>query len=115
MGLFASWKFVLAALVVGFFSGGFTVYKFFRAGEVSMLEAQIKNLEEQDKNRQEHATKLEKSLSELQDKKEVRYVEVKKFIDRPVYRNCAIDDDGMLAIREAVTATNAARERAYAD
>lgn len=113
--LFGNWKILLVVAVAAFIAGGYATHKWYRAGMVSELKSQILNLQAQDEVRRMRAEVLEKALADLQNKKEVRYVEVKKFIDRPVYRECVVDDDGVRTLREAIAATNAARKRAYSD
>lgn len=44
----------------------------------------------------------QKQKSEQEQKERVRYVRVQKVVERPVYRNVCIDDDGLRELNQAI-------------
>jgi hypothetical protein len=77
------------------------------------LERVIAEYEVKDAEKTQRATELENQLAEARQKEKIRYVTRQKIIERPVYRDCAIDTDGLQFITDRATETNTARKHAY--
>lgn len=109
------WKEILIGLViVAAFIAGWRVCAWrYDSAIVGELKQQIQDYKALDEKRLDAAGKLEKELEEARKNSEIRYVERKKIIDRPVYRDCRIDDDGLRLLHEREGQINTARQYAY--
>lgn len=58
------------------------------------------------KQQQDTATHLEQQLSQLKQKEKVVVRETYKVVERPVYRNVCLDDDGLRLIEQARSNTS---------
>jgi predicted nucleic acid-binding Zn-ribbon protein len=76
--------------------------------ETAEIRALLEATVEQYESAQAKSVEIQSKLDDMEQKKEVRYVKVKEIIDRPVYRDCAIDDDGVLVNNEAISETKSA-------
>lgn len=114
--LLNNWRAIVVALALSasFYGGWYLHKRIIAADQLAVAHAEIEHLKAQHKEALEKSLVIEKQIADTETKQEVRYVEVKKFIDRPVYRDCAIDDDGMRALSESIRAANATRQRSYA-
>ncbi|MDQ8951928.1 hypothetical protein RFH42_03035 [Acinetobacter rudis] len=117
MNLYLIWKYKywIAIAVLSFICLGQLAYTNHLAGKVKKAEIQcqqkIQKLKDdqqkelvkaQDKVNQA-STDYEKLKSEQRVKNEVVIKEVQKIIDRPVYRNICIDDDGVRQLNSLIS------------
>jgi hypothetical protein len=96
------------------FMAGYQVKAWMVKSELAdALQEQAEVFIELDKERLLAGADLENQLAEARKNKEIRYVEKQKIINRPVYRKCKLDADGLRFINEQIDGANAAREHAY--
>lgn len=104
----------IGIVCVAIFSAGYQVKTWRVKSELAdALQQQKAEFAELDKQRLESAEELERQLEQARKQKEVRYVEKQKIINRPVYRECKLDDDGLQLIRRQIREANTARKHAY--
>jgi len=105
---------VIAVISFAIFGAGYQVKSWMVKSELAdALQEQKTAFELLDAERLLKATDLEDQLAEARQKKEIRYVEKQKIINRPVYRECKLDADGVQFIGKQINETNTAREHAY--
>lgn len=93
-----------ASLVAGTsFYGGWTVRDWKAAEEeVARVEATTKKKDENLEQVQVASTNYEKKGIERETVYKTVYKTVKVVVDRPVYRNVCLDDDGVLSLNKAI-------------
>lgn len=75
------------------------------ADAVSKIKADLeKEAREQEKQILEASADYQEKKSEMEQKERVRYVTVQKIVEKPVYRNVCVDDDGLRELNEAINA-----------
>nr|DAJ67504.1 MAG TPA: Selenoprotein S (SelS) [Caudoviricetes sp.]DAK49067.1 MAG TPA: Selenoprotein S (SelS) [Caudoviricetes sp.]DAP70525.1 MAG TPA: Selenoprotein S (SelS) [Caudoviricetes sp.] len=106
------WRYIaIIAAVIGlvFWWDG-SVKKAYQKGRDDMaLEISNRLKEEAIKKAQEQRAQSEKyqdQKAEREEKERIRYVEVQKIVERPIYRNVCIDSDGLSVINAAIADGN---------
>lgn len=97
---------LLAGLVIAsliFFAGWTTKGAFIAKRDLAIIEAKKEFIEVYQKAEFEKAQLLEAKLSELKANERLVIREIPKIINRDVYRNVCIDDDGLQLIERART------------
>ena len=93
----------LISLVLGFGSGMGLQKLFWIAADKERIENEAKTKE----NNKEKAHEASVSFEEKRTANEIRYrtvtVTVEKLVDRPVYINQCLDDDGLRTLNEQIT------------
>ena len=107
--LLKNWKLIAALVVIAIVIGAWQAdrkaeYRRGRnemAAEISgrLKDAAIEKAEEDRKT--SAAYQAEKAVRE--EKERIRYVEVQKIVERPIFRNVCIDSDGLSVINAAIT------------
>ena len=102
------WRYlaVIAFLIGILFWRNADVKQAYQKGRDDMaLEISNRLKEEAIKKAQEQRAQSEKyqdQKAEREEKERIRYVEVQKIVERPVYRNVCIDSDGVSVINAAI-------------
>ena len=102
------WRYlaVIATIIGILFWWNTDVKKAYQKGRDDMtLEISNRLKEEAIKKAQEQRAQSEKyqdQKAEREEKERIRYVEVQKIVERPVYRNVCIDSDGVSVINAAI-------------
>lgn len=113
--ILANWKKVIIGLALAMaFAAGWRICAWrYDSAIVGELKRQVAEYEQLDKQRLADATELERKLEEARKNAEIRYIERKKIVERPVYRECRIDTDGLRILHERQSEINTARKYAY--
>lgn len=101
------------AIVVAFGAGWRICAWRYDSAIVGELKKQVEDYQRLDKERLDTATELEQKLEEARKNAEIRYIERKKIIERPIYRECRLDADGLRILHERQSQLNATRKHAY--
>ncbi len=102
------WRYlaVIIAIIGLVFWWDASVKKAYQKGRDDMtLEISNRLKEEAIKKAQEQRAQSEQyqdQKAEREEKERIRYVEVQKIVERPVYRNVCIDSDGVSVINAAI-------------
>lgn len=102
------WRYlaVIATIIMILFWWNADVKKAYQKGRDDMaLEISNRLKEEAIKQAEEFRASSEKyqtDKAERAEKERIRYVEVQKIVERPVYRNVCIDSDGLSVINAAI-------------
>lgn len=114
--LISNWRVISILFAAGvlFCSGWYVCSLRYEARMRAVLESKINEYEALDRIRQAQAEHLENQLRIARKKSEVRYVERQKIVEKPVYRECHIDADGLRLIADRATEINASIGSAYA-
>lgn len=103
------WRYlaIIAAIIGLVFWWDGSVKKAYQKGRDDMaLEISNRLKEEAIKKAQEQRAQSEQyqdQKAEREEKERIRYVEVQKIVERPVYRNVCIDSDGLSVINAAIS------------
>lgn len=81
-----------------------TIEQKFLAEKTSEVNRALKDVIEKQNELNKISSEYESLKLEQEKKQRVIYKNVEKFIDRPVYRNVCLDDDGMSEINSAIEA-----------
>lgn len=106
------WRYlaVIAVLIGILFWWNADVKKAYQKGRDDMtLEISNRLKEEAIKKAKEQRAQSEQyqdQKAEREEKERIRYVEVQKIVERPVYRNVCIDSDGLSVINAAIADSN---------
>lgn len=111
-GMLKNWRFVLALVVCVsvVFAWQYDHVAQYRRGRDSMA-AEISNrlkdaAIEKAKSDQVISEKYQSEKAEREEKERVRYVQVQKIVEKPVYRNVCVDSDGLSVINAAIADGN---------
>lgn len=110
--LFKNWKLILIAvclvLIVGAWQYDHTAQ--YRRGRESMaaeISGRLKDAAiEKAKQDRESSVMYQTGKAVREEKERVRYVQVQKIIEKPVFRNICIDSDGLSVINAAIADGN---------
>lgn len=110
--LLKNWKLVLIAicfvLIVGAWQYDHAAQ--YRRGRESMaaeISGRLKDAAiEKAKQDRESSAMYQTGKAVREEKERVRYVQVQKIVERPVYRNVCVDSDGVSVINAAITDGN---------
>lgn len=107
--LLRNWKLIAALVVIAICIGAWQADRKAEyqrgcdemAAEISgrLKDAAIKKAEED----RETSAVYQAGKAAREEKERIRYVEVQKIVERPVYRNVCIDSDGLSVINAAIT------------
>ncbi|HHX2501453.1 TPA: hypothetical protein ACU8BJ_001158 [Neisseria subflava] len=111
-GLLKNWRFMLALVVCVsvVFAWQYDHVAQYRRGRDSMA-AEISNrlkdaAIEKAKSDQVISEKYQSEKAVREEKERVRYVQVQKIVEKPVYRNVCVDSDGLSVINAAIADGN---------
>lgn len=110
--LFKNWKLVLIAvcfvLIVGAWQYDHAAqYKRGRESMAVEISGRLKDAAiEKAKSDQVISEKYQSEKAVREEKERVRYVQVQKIVEKPVYRNVCVDSDGVSVINAAITDGN---------
>lgn len=111
-GMLKNWRFVLALVVCVsvVFAWQYDHVAQYRRGRDSMA-AEISNrlkdaAIEKAKSDQVISEKYQSEKAVREEKERVRYVQVQKIVEKPVYRNVCVDSDGLSVINAAIADGN---------
>lgn len=94
---------LLGAAVAAWQLHGQRHYKAGYAAATARISAELAAAaEKQRETAQQASSGYQTDKAKREQKERVRYVEVQKIVERPVYRNVCIDDDGLRIINQAV-------------
>lgn len=106
--LFKNWKLILIAvcfvLVVGAWQYDHaTQYRRGRESMAAEISGRLKDAAiEKAKSDQVISEKYQSGKAVREEKERVRYVQVQKIVEKPVFRNICIDSDGLSVINAAI-------------
>lgn len=72
------------------------------SAEKQRLEAQAEQRRMREKSAGESATSFEQDRADNEDRTRIVTVTVEKLVERPVYRNICLDDDGLRALNDQI-------------
>lgn len=110
--LFKNWKLiavlVCAVLVVGAWQYDHTAqYKRGRDSMAAEISGRLKDSAiEKAKQDRESSAMYQASKAVREEKERVRYVQVQKIVEKPVFRNVCVDSDGLSVINAAIADGN---------
>lgn len=110
--LFKNWKLVLIAvcfvLIVGAWQYDHAAqYKRGRDSMAAEISGRLKDAAiEKAKQDRETSAAYQSGKAVREEKERVRYVQVQKIVEKPVYRNVCVDSDGVSVINAAITDGN---------
>ena len=110
--LFKNWKLVLIAvcfvLIVGAWQYDHAAqYKRGRESMAVEISGRLKDAAiEKAKSDQVISEKYQSEKAVREEKERVRYVQMQKIVEKPVYRNVCVDSDGVSVINAAITDGN---------
>lgn len=111
-GLLKNWRFMLALVVCVsvVFAWQYDHAAQYRRGRDSMaaeISGRLKDAAiEKAKQDRESSAMYQTGKAVREEKERVRYVQVQKIVERPVYRNVCVDSDGVSVINAAITDGN---------
>lgn len=111
-GLLKNWRFVLALVVCVsvVFAWQYDHAAQYRRGRDSMaaeISGRLKDAAiEKAKQDRESSAMYQTGKAVREEKERVRYVQVQKIVEKPVYRNVCVDSDGVSVINAAITDGN---------
>ena len=111
-GLLKNWRFMLALVVCVsiVFAWQYDHVAQYRRGRESMaveISGRLKDAAiEKAKSDQVISEKYQSEKAVREEKERVRYVQVQKIVEKPVYRNVCVDSDGVSVINAAITDGN---------
>lgn len=112
MILLKYWKWLVALLVLTLLAAAVVLFarNRYEAGYKAAYAEVSARLAEAAKEQAEqaHQASLEyqTAKAENEQKERIRYVEVQKIVERPVYRNVCLDDDGLRELNAAIADGN---------
>lgn len=107
-GLLKNWRFVLALVVCVsvVFAWQYDHIAQYRRGRDSMateISGRLKDAAiEKAKQDRESSAVYQTGKAVREEKERVRYVQVQKIVEKPVYRNVCVDSDGVSVINAAI-------------
>lgn len=110
--LLKNWKLILIAvcfvLIVGAWQYDHAAqYKRGRESMAAEISSRLKDTAiEKAKSDQVISEKYQSGKAVREEKERVRYVQVQKIVEKPVYRNVCVDSDGVSVINAAITDGN---------
>lgn len=82
-------------------SSGYLINDWKRDSEDFKIQKRVDEfLEEQRKKQLEASLKLEEKLKELKANEKIIHTKEKEIIERPIYRNICVDDDGLSILNQ---------------
>ena len=111
-GLLKNWRFMLALVVCVsiVFAWQYDHAAQYRRGRESMaaeISGRLKDAAiEKAKQDRETSAAYQSGKAAREEKERVRYVQVQKIVEKPVFRNTCIDSDGLSVINAAITDGN---------
>nr|WP_314596240.1 hypothetical protein [uncultured Neisseria sp.] len=111
-GMLKNWRFMLALVVCVsvVFAWQYDHAAQYRRGRDSMaaeISGRLKDAAiEKAKQDRESSAMYQTGKAVREEKERVRYVQVQKIVERPVYRNVCVDSDGVSVINAAITDGN---------
>lgn len=111
-GLSKNWRFVLALFVCVsvVFAWQYDHAAQYRRGRESMaaeISGRLKDSAiEKAKQDRESSAAYQSGKAAREEKERVRYVQVQKIVEKPVYRNVCVDSDGVSVINAAIADGN---------
>ena len=111
-GMLKNWRFVLALVVCVsvVFAWQYDHVAQYRRGRDSMaaeISGRLKDAAiEKAKSDQNISEKYQADKAAREDKERVRYVQVQKIVEKPVFRNVCVDSDGLSVINAAIADGN---------
>lgn len=111
-GLLKNWRFVLALVVCVsvVFAWQYDHVAQYRRGRDSMaaeISGRLKDAAiEKAKSDQVISEKYQTGKAVREEKERVRYVQIKKIVEKPVFRNVCVDSDGLSVINAAISDGN---------
>lgn len=111
-GLLKNWRFVLALVVCVsvVFAWQYDHAAQYRSGRDSMsaeISGRLKDAAiEKAKQDRESSAMYQTGKAVREEKERVRYVQVQKIVEKPVYRNVCVDSDGVSVINAAIADGN---------
>ena len=111
-GMLKNWRFVLALVVCVsvVFAWQYDHVAQYRRGRESMaaeISGRLKDAAiEKAKQDRETAAAYQTGKAVREEKERVRYVQVQKIVEKPVFHNICVDSDGLSVINAAITDGN---------
>ena len=111
-GLLKNWRFMLALVVCVsiVFAWQYDHVAQYRRGRESMaieISGRLKDVAiEKAKQDRETAAAYQNGKAVREEKERVRYVQVQKIVEKPVFRNVCVDSDGLSVINAAIADGN---------
>ncbi|WP_108699961.1 hypothetical protein [Neisseria subflava] len=111
-GLLKNWRFMLALVVCVsiVFAWQYDHVAQYRRGRESMaieISGRLKDAAiEKAKQDRETAAAYQNGKAVREEKERVRYVQVQKIVEKPVFRNVCVDSDGLSVINAAIADGN---------
>lgn len=111
-GLLKNWRFVLALVVCVsiVFAWQYDHVAQYRRGQDSMaaeISVRLKDAAiEKAKQGRESSAMYQTGKAVREEKERVRYVQVQKIVEKPVFRNVCVDSDGLSVINAAIADGN---------
>lgn len=108
-GLLKNWRFMLALVVCVsiVFAWQYDHVSQYRRGRESMaieISGRLKDAAiEKAKQDRETAAAYQNGKAVREEKERVRYVQVQKIVEKPVFRNVCVDSDGLSVINAAIS------------
>ena len=100
------WLAILAAVLALIGISSWQYHSIYKRGYNAAVAKLEKQAQEQKDKQQAVANKAssdyQTNKAEADKQAEIRYVEVQKIVERPVYRNVCLDDDGLQNINNAI-------------
>lgn len=110
--LFKNWKLIAVLVVFAIVIGAWQYdhaaqYKRGRESMAAEISGRLKDAAlEKAKQDRESSAAYQTGKAVREEKERVRYVEVQKIVEKPVYRNVCVDSDGVSVINAAITDGN---------
>lgn len=93
---------VLAGLVGILWYGKSQYNKGYQTATAKISAELAKSAEKQREKAKAVSQEYQEQKAEREQKERIRYVEVKKVVEKPIYRNVCLDDDGLRIINSAI-------------
>lgn len=110
--LLKNWKLILIAVCFALIVGAWQYdhaaqYKRGRESMAAEISGRLKDAAiEKAKQDRESSAMYQADKAVREEKERVRYVEVQKIVEKPVYRNVCVDSDGLSVINAAIADGN---------